>query len=35
MVEKVGSEVKKLKRIRIENIVLGNLNFGEYKHLSK
>lgn len=25
MVEKVGSEVKNLKRIRIENIELGNL----------
>jgi 23S rRNA pseudouridine2605 synthase/23S rRNA pseudouridine2604 synthase len=35
MVEKVWSRVKKLKRIRIENIVLWNLKFGEYKHLSK
>ncbi|MDD3646331.1 MAG: pseudouridine synthase [Candidatus Gracilibacteria bacterium] len=35
MVEKVGSKVKKLKRIRIENIELGNLYEGEYKHLSK
>lgn len=35
MVEKVGSQVKKLKRVRIENIVLWNLDFREYKHLSK
>jgi 23S rRNA pseudouridine2605 synthase/23S rRNA pseudouridine2604 synthase len=35
MVEKVGSKVKKLKRIRIENIVLGNLDFWEYKHLTQ
>ncbi|PZM85673.1 rRNA pseudouridine synthase [Candidatus Gracilibacteria bacterium] len=35
MVEKVGFRVKKLKRIRIENIELGNLGIGEYKHLSK
>jgi pseudouridine synthase len=35
MVEKVGSRVKKLKRIRIENINLWKLNFWEYKHLSK
>jgi pseudouridine synthase len=35
MVEKIGSKVKKLKRIRIENIVLWNLSFWEYKHLSK
>ena len=35
MVEKVGSRVKKLKRIRIENIVLWKLDFWEYKHLSK
>jgi pseudouridine synthase len=35
MVEKVWGKVKKLKRIRIENIVLWNLDFGEYKHLSK
>ncbi|MDD2871372.1 MAG: pseudouridine synthase [Candidatus Gracilibacteria bacterium] len=34
MVEKVGSRVKNLKRIRIENIELGNLDYGEYKHLS-
>ncbi|RAL57906.1 pseudouridine synthase [Candidatus Gracilibacteria bacterium GN02-872] len=30
MVEKVGFKVKKLKRIRIENIKLGNLETGEY-----
>lgn len=35
MVEKVWSRVKKLKRIRIENIVLWKLDYGEYKHLSK
>ena len=35
MVEKVWSRVKKLKRIRIENIELWKLDFGEYKHLSK
>lgn len=35
MVEKVGSHVKKLKRVRIENITLWNLEEGEYKHLSK
>ncbi|MBS9775234.1 rRNA pseudouridine synthase [Candidatus Gracilibacteria bacterium] len=35
MVEKVGKRVKKLKRIRIENIQLGKLDFGEYKKLSK
>jgi 23S rRNA pseudouridine2605 synthase/23S rRNA pseudouridine2604 synthase len=35
MVEKVWWWVKKLKRIRIENIELGNLDYGEYKHLSK
>ena len=34
MVEKVWSKVKKLKRIRIENIELWNLNFWEYKLLS-
>jgi pseudouridine synthase len=35
MVEKVWSRVKKLKRIRIENIVLWKLDFGEYKHLTR
>ena len=35
MVEKVWSRVKKLKRIRIENIVLWNLDYWEYKHLTK
>ena len=35
MVEKVGSRVKKLKRIRIENIFLWTLEIWEYKHLSK
>lgn len=34
MVEKVWSRVKKLKRIRIENIELWNLDFGQYRHLS-
>jgi 23S rRNA pseudouridine2605 synthase/23S rRNA pseudouridine2604 synthase len=35
MVEKVWSGVKKLKRIRIENIELWNLDYWKYKHLSK
>jgi len=35
MVESVGSQVKKLKRIRIENIHLGNLKEGEYIPLSQ
>lgn len=35
MVEKVWSRVKKLKRIRIENIHLWKLDFWEYKHLTK
>ena len=35
MVEKVWSRVKKLKRIRIENIELWKLDFWEFKHLSK
>jgi len=35
MVEKVWSKVKKLKRIRIENIEIWNLKEGEYRHLSK
>ncbi len=35
MVEKVWSEVKKLKRIRIENIELWNMKEGEYKALTK
>jgi len=35
MVEKVWSKVKKLKRIRIENIELWNLKIWEYKHLTK
>lgn len=34
MVDSVGSDVKKLKRIRIENIELGKLQEWEYKHLS-
>jgi len=34
MVEKVWSRVKKLKRIRIENIELWKLDYWEYKHLS-
>ncbi|MDD3145227.1 MAG: pseudouridine synthase [Candidatus Gracilibacteria bacterium] len=34
MVEKVGSRVKKLKRIRIENIELGKLDDGQYRHLT-
>lgn len=35
MVEAVGSKVKKLKRIRIENIALKGLEEWQYKHLSK
>lgn len=35
MAESVWSRVKKLKRVRIENIQLWNLETGEYKHLSK
>lgn len=35
MVEKVNSRVKKLKRIRIENIKLWNLDYGQYRQLSK
>lgn len=34
MVEEVGSKVKKLKRVRIENIVLDGLKDGQIKHLS-
>lgn len=35
MVEKVWYRVKKLKRIRIENIELWSLDFWEYTHLSE
>jgi len=35
MVEKIGNRVKKLKRIRIENIELWNLKIWEYKPLTK
>lgn len=35
MVEKVWSQVKKLKRVRIENIELWNLKEWEYKELTK
>lgn len=35
MVEKVWSQVKKLKRVRIENIELWTLSIWEYKKLSK
>jgi 23S rRNA pseudouridine2605 synthase/23S rRNA pseudouridine2604 synthase len=35
MVEKVWHRVKKLKRVRIENIELWKLDYGSYKHLSK
>jgi pseudouridine synthase len=35
MVEVVWHKVKKLKRIRIENILLGDLPIGRYLHLSK
>ncbi|MDP5038891.1 MAG: rRNA pseudouridine synthase [Candidatus Gracilibacteria bacterium] len=35
MVEKVGGMIKRLRRVRIENIELGNLEVGEYKPLNK
>lgn len=35
MVEKVWSRVKKLKRVRIENILLWKLDFWEYKKLTE
>ncbi|EKD29886.1 MAG: RluB, partial [uncultured bacterium (gcode 4)] len=35
MVEAVGYTVKRLKRIRIENVFLGNLEEGEYAPLTK
>jgi pseudouridine synthase len=35
LVENVWNKVKKLKRIRIENIKLWNLDYWEYKELSK
>jgi len=35
MVESVWKRVKKLKRIRIENIELWKLDYGQYRHLSK
>lgn len=35
MIEKVWSKVKKLKRIRVENILLWDLNPWEYKKLTK
>lgn len=35
MVEAVGSDIKKLKRIRIENILLGDLEEGNYRKLSR
>jgi 16S rRNA U516 pseudouridylate synthase RsuA-like enzyme len=31
MVEVVGSDVKKLKRIRVENIMLGDLAEGQWR----
>lgn len=34
MVEAVGHDIKRLKRIRIENVLLGSLEDGEYRHLS-
>ncbi len=34
MVESVGNKVKKLKRIRIENIELWDLELGEYRNLT-
>ena len=35
MVEQVNSRVKKLKRVRIENIELWHMKIWEYRHLSK
>jgi len=35
MVEQVWSRVKTLKRIRIENIELWKIDYGQYRHLSK
>ncbi len=35
MVEKIWSKVKKLKRVRIENIKLWNLKYWEYKALTE
>lgn len=35
MVEAVWSKVKKLKRVRIENIFIDGLDVGEWKHLSQ
>ena len=35
MVEKVWSQVKKLRRIRIENIKLWNIGVGDYEKVSK
>lgn len=35
MVESVGHEVKKLKRVRIENILIGNMKPGEYRRLTQ
>lgn len=35
MVDSVGKRVKKLKRIRIENIHLRNLQEGEIRHLTE
>ncbi|MFA5917344.1 MAG: pseudouridine synthase [Candidatus Gracilibacteria bacterium] len=35
MLETVGGTVKRLKRIRIENIELGNLSIGSYKKLTE
>lgn len=34
MVEKVDHQVKKLKRIRIENIELGKLKEGQYRPIT-
>ena len=35
MAEQVGHEVKRLKRIRVENIKLGKLEPGEWRPLSR
>jgi 16S rRNA U516 pseudouridylate synthase RsuA-like enzyme len=34
MVEVVESDIKKLKRVRIENILLGDLGEGEWRRMT-
>ena len=35
MVEVVGSDIKKLKRVRVENILLGDLEDGAYRKFTR